>query len=131
MENENLYNENENEIYNLNDWLVSTTFTTQHGNVKWEDLLKAYGEVKKRKEQRQLYLQSEKGKEYNRAKAKAFYQRHKDKILEKRKLQYDTDKDTLLNRSKAYYEAHKDDIKQKQKQKRKSMTQEWREATEK
>ncbi len=116
---------------NLNDWLVSTTFQTEHGEAKWDDLMKAYAEVQRRKQSRKLYLQSEKGKEYNRLKAKTFYERHKDEILEKRKNTYETNKDVILSRSKAYYETHKEQIKEKQKQKRQSLRQECKNATEK
>ena len=104
---------------------------TQYGKVEIDDLVKVYEATQRRKEARKAYLQTEKGKEYNRQKAKAFYERHKAQILEKRKTQYEQDKDTILSRSKAYYEAHKDDIKQKHKEKRKSMTQQWSDATQK
>ena len=100
-------------------------------DVPYAELVRAYEAEQRRKESRKAYLQTDKGKEYNRQKAKSFYERHKAEILEKRKTQYEENKDVILNRSKAYYEAHKDVIKQKHKEKRKTMSQTGQEESQK
>ena len=77
----------------LNDLLVSTKFQTEFGEATYHDMRRAFENEKRRNERRKAYFQTEAGKEYNRQKAKNFYQRHRDEILAKRKEQYQTKKE--------------------------------------
>jgi len=95
-----------------------TTAANIPDGVKLEDLLRLYEREQRYKENKKAFYASDEGKEYNRQKAKLFYQRHKEEILAKRKTRYETDSETLLNRAKAYYALHSDEINEKNKQKR-------------
>lgn len=75
-----------------------------------DQVLKVFNDYKRRKDQRAEWFKTDEGKAYNRMKAKEYYLRNKDKVLEKRAKRYDEDKETLLNRAKEYYKIHAEDI---------------------
>ena len=81
--------------------------------VSIEKLLRVYNNYQKQIDKRQEWFKTDAGKEYNRLKAKEYYNRNKNKILEKRAKRYEEDRDTLLTRAKEYYAEHSDEIKQK------------------
>lgn len=83
-----------------------------------DKLLHVYNNYQRRNEARNEWFKTEEGKAYNRLKAKEYYLRHKQTILEKRAKRYETDRDTLLNRAKDYYANHADEINMKNKTKR-------------
>lgn len=69
-----------------------STVTTSFGDVPLEKLVKHYEAEKKREqkkaEKRLEFLQTDAGKEWNRSKAKAYYERNREKVLAKRKAIY-------------------------------------------
>ena len=70
---------------------MSTT-PTNFGEVKVDELVRVYNNYKqglqKSQEKRKEWLQTDAGKEYNRERAAAYYNRNKETILEKRKEKY-------------------------------------------
>ena len=86
--------------------------------VTMEKLLHIYNNYQKRNEARNEWFKTDEGKAYNRMKAKEYYLRHKEAILEKRAKRYEEDKDTLLTRAKEYYANHADEINAKIRAKR-------------
>lgn len=66
-----------------------STVATSFGDVPLETLVKRYESEKQREarkyEKRLAFLQTDAGKEWNRAKAKAYYEKHKTEVLAKRK----------------------------------------------
>lgn len=68
------------------------TVDTSFGTIPLEILVKRYENEKKREakkyEKRLEYLGTDEGKEWNRARAKSYYDSHKDQICEKRKAWY-------------------------------------------
>jgi len=73
-----------------------STATTSFGEVPIDVLVKRYENEKKRAakkyERRLTFLQSDEGKEWNREKAKAYYERNREKVLAKRKAAYEAKK---------------------------------------
>lgn len=96
----------------------NTPVQTAYGEVPLQKLLDAFEKTKQWQENKKVWLKTEAGKEYNRQKAKEYYQRHKDQVLAKRAIRYETDKDTLLTRAKEYYALHTEECKQKNKERR-------------
>jgi len=69
-----------------------STVTTAYGEVSLDTLIHNY-EVyrsldKRRQEKRREFLQTEEGKKYNRERAKAYYERNKEKVREKNRNRY-------------------------------------------
>lgn len=75
-----------------------STVATSIGDVPLEKLVKhyeTYVNQEKRKYQKRLdYLATPEGKEWNRLRAKSYYERNKQKVLEKRKAAYQAKKET-------------------------------------
>ena len=75
-----------------------STVTTSFGEVPLDTLVKKYETERAREarkyEKRLEFLHTDEGKAWNRAKAKAYYERNKEKILLKRKASYQTKKET-------------------------------------
>jgi hypothetical protein len=73
-------------------------YETRYGTVPLQELIRVYelhrGARIRHQNRRLNFLQSEQGKEYNRARAAAYYERHKEAILEKRKETYQLKKQT-------------------------------------
>lgn len=71
---------------------METSVPTSFGEVSLDKLVKYYETYKrnedKRLEKRHEVLQTPEGKAINRARAKAYYDKHKDDILAKRKANY-------------------------------------------
>lgn len=69
-----------------------STATTSFGEVPVEILVKRYELEKqrnaKRAEKRLAYLQTDAGKEWNRARSKSYYERNREAVLAKRKATY-------------------------------------------
>lgn len=96
----------------------NTPVQTAYGQVPLQKLLDAF-EKKKQYEQNKLeWMKTDAGREYNRQKAREYYQRHKEQVLAKRAARYETDKETLLTRAKEYYALHTEECKEKNKQRR-------------
>jgi len=100
--------------------LTNTVFTTNYGEATLPDLLKAFEMSQRQKEAKKAWLQTDEGKEYNRTKAKEYYNRHKDVVLEKRKERYEKDAPLLNERSMTYYTNNKEKILNRLKEKRKT-----------
>ncbi len=81
-------------------------FTTAYGEATIQDLLTAYEKKKRYEAAKKEWMKTDAGKEYNRKKAKDYYERHKTEILAKRTARYETDKETLIERAKQYYALH-------------------------
>ena len=95
-------------------------FTTNYGDATLPELLKAVETAQRHKEAKKAWLLTDEGKEYNRIKAKEYYNRHKEKVLEKRKERYERDAPLLNERSMTYYTNNKEKILNRLKEKRKS-----------
>ena len=69
-----------------------STVNTQFGNVSVDELVRVYQNhkqsIQKAVERRRDWLQTDQGKQYNRDRAKSYYERNKEAILEKRKTMY-------------------------------------------
>lgn len=69
-----------------------TTVQTSYGEVPLEVLVNRFETFKAKNRESYLkraeYLKSEEGKEWNRQRAKAHYEKHKEEILAKRKAKY-------------------------------------------
>jgi hypothetical protein len=78
------------------------TIHTAYGDVPVEALIKSYErertQAQKKAEKRMEFLQTDEGKEWNRGKAKAYYERNKELIAEKRKRYYAEKKEILKQR---------------------------------
>lgn len=83
-----------------------------------EAVMKVYNAYKRRNAERSEWYKTEEGKEYNRQKAREYYLRHKDLILEKRAKRYEEDRNTLLDRAKEYYKVNAEEINAKARAKR-------------
>lgn len=65
-----------------------------------EQLLAMYEKVKAKAAAKKAWLQTEEGKEYNRMKARQHYERHREKVLESRRLYYEANKDMMRERNR-------------------------------
>lgn len=78
-----------------------STATTEFGEVPIDVLVKRYESEKKREarkyEKRLAFLQTDAGKEWNRAKAKLYYEKHKAEVLARRKDWYKHKKATTAS----------------------------------
>lgn len=79
------------------------TMTTPNETPDMATLLKVYQKEQERKEKRRAYLQTEEGKEQNRIKSAIFYERNRERVLEKRKEKYEEEKDFYRARNRVYY----------------------------
>lgn len=72
--------------------MESTIVPTSFGEVSLSDLVRQYERVKKNNtnvyEKRKEFFKTEEGKQLNRARSKAYYEKNKEKILEKRHRAY-------------------------------------------
>ena len=75
--------------------------------VSLERLMKLYQNDLKKKAAKKAFNESEAGKTYNLAKAKAYYEKHKAEVLAKRKERYEKDGALLNERCKSYYHKKK------------------------
>ena len=98
---------------------LKTPVKTAFGEVPFEEVLRVYEKKQESARVKAEWLKTDEGKEYNRQKAKEYYERHKEKVLQKRAERYEKDKDTLLNRAKEYYVLHSEEILEKNKERRK------------
>lgn len=80
---------------------------TQFGEVEIPVLIEYFEKMKSRAKARNEWMKTEEGKEYNRLKAKEFYERNKERILEKRKHMYEEKGEEINTRNKAYYHKKK------------------------
>jgi hypothetical protein len=91
---------------------------TQFGEVALAELVRAYEQKKQKINERNEWFKTDAGKEYNRMKAKQYYERNKEKVLAKRMERYDKDGETLRNRSLEYYHKNSEAIKKKNQEKK-------------
>ena len=94
------------------------SITTPYGDIPVSRLVTAFAATQRHAERKREWLQTDEGKAYNRQKAKEYYERNKEKVLEKRTQQYATRKDVINERSKNYYRAHRDEIIEKNKERK-------------
>jgi len=80
-----------------------------------EQLQKLWEREQRRREAQAEFAKTPEGKAYNNERARNFYARHKEEILQKRKAYYEKNKDKLITRMKTYYEAHKQEIRNRKK----------------
>ncbi len=76
---------------------------TSFGEVDLPALVRAYERTKKQDERKKAWLKTDKGKEWNRTKAKEYYEKNKEKVLERCRNNYEGNRDVLIGRAKAYY----------------------------
>ena len=95
-----------------------TPVQTSYGEVPLQTLLDAFEKKKQYEQAKKEWLKTDAGKEYQRKKAKDYYNRHRDQVLAKRAARYEKDSETLINRAKEYYAAHSEECKEKNKQRR-------------
>lgn len=81
-----------------------SAISTQFGAVAVDELIRVYNNHKasnlRAQEKRKQWIQTDEGKQYNRTRAKNYYQKNKEAILEKRKTMYADKKEfqRLVNR---------------------------------
>lgn len=73
-----------------------------------DELMKLYNKEQAKKEAKRAWLQTEEGKEYNRAKAKEYYQRHREKVLEERKKYYEENLEMMRERNRLAHQRWKE-----------------------
>lgn len=79
--------------------MVQTAF----GEAELPALIKAYESMKKGDERKKAWLKTERGKEWNREKASAYYNNHKEEVLEKRRQRYEANREIILAKAKEAY----------------------------
>ena len=72
-----------------------------------DELLRLWAKDQERKKKRSDYLKTEEGKAYNCAKAKNYYERHKDLVSQKRHAYYEKNKERMLAYQREYQEKRK------------------------
>lgn len=92
--------------------------STPYGTVPLNRLMTAFNATQRHAERRREWLQTDQGKEYNRQKAREYYQRNKQTVLERRANAYVTQRDFINDRNKQYYAQHRDEIIAKNKERR-------------
>jgi hypothetical protein len=80
---------------------------TAFGEAELPALIRAYESMKKNDERKKAWLKTDRGKEWNREKATAYYHANKDKVLEKRKVKYEANRDIILAKAKEAYSKKK------------------------
>lgn len=96
----------------------TTPVATSYGEVPLQTLLDAFEKKKQYEQAKKDWLKTDAGKEYQRKKAKEYYNRHREQVLAKRASRYEKDHETLLNRAKEYYANHTEECKAKNKLRR-------------
>jgi hypothetical protein len=96
----------------------NTPVTTQFGNVPLSALILAYEQKKQKIQVRNEWFKTDAGKEYNRMKAKQYYDKHKETVLAKRAVRYEAEGDALRTRANEYYHRNSETIKKKNKEKK-------------
>lgn len=79
------------------------TVTTAFGEADLPALVRAYESMKKADERKKAWLKTDRGKEWNREKANAYYQAHKEEVLQKRRHRYEENRDIILAKAKEAY----------------------------
>lgn len=97
---------------------METPVVTQFGEVPLAKLIAAYEQKKRSLQERNEWFKTDAGKEYNRMKAKQYYERNKEKILAKRAVRYEAEGETLRTRANEYYHKNSEAIKKKNKDKK-------------
>lgn len=83
----------------MNTEKVATAF----GDAELPALIRAYEAMKKNDERKKAWLKTERGKQWNCEKAKAYYNEHKDEVLEKRRKRYEENREVILAKAKEAY----------------------------
>jgi hypothetical protein len=96
----------------------TTPVTTQFGNVPLSALILAYEQKKVKVQQRNEWLKTDAGKEYNRTKAKQYYHRNKEAVLAKRAIRYEEEGETIRAKANEYYHRNSDAIKKKNRERK-------------
>ena len=86
---------------------------TAYGEVPLQALMDAYEKKKQYEQSKKVWLKTDAGREYQRKKAKQYYEKNREKVLAKRAARYTTDHETLLNRAKEYYSTHSEECKER------------------
>ena len=76
---------------------------TAYGIAELPALVRAYENLKRADERKKAWLKTDRGKEWNREKATAYYTAHKDEVLEKRRQKYEVNRETILAKAKEAY----------------------------
>jgi hypothetical protein len=82
---------------------------TTYGQVPLDELVKAYEQKKKSNDAKLEWYKTEEGKQYNRKKAKEYYERNKEKVLAKAAERYKADPEKHLNRIREYQAKKKEE----------------------
>ena len=67
-----------------------------------DELLRLWVKDQERRKKKAEYLKTEEGKAYNCAKAKKYYEAHKDTVSQKRRAYYEKNKDRMLAYQREY-----------------------------
>lgn len=97
---------------------TTTPVATQFGNVPLADLILAYEQKKQKIQVRNEWFKTDAGKDYNRRKAKEYYDKNKDKVLAKRAARYEVEGETLRTKANEYYHKNSEAIKKKNREKK-------------
>ena len=92
---------------------MDSKIQTAYGEVSLQTLLNAFEKKKQYEETKKEWLKTDAGKEYQRKKAKQYYEKHREEVLAKRAARYEKDHDELLNRAKEYYHTHTEKCKER------------------
>lgn len=91
----------------------TTPVQTSYGQVPLQVLLHAFEKKKQYENNKKEWLKTDAGKEYQRKKAKEYYERHREEVLAKRAARYEKDHEELLTRSKEYYHTHSEECRER------------------
>lgn len=87
---------------------MSEKVHTAYGEAELPDLVRAYESYKKADERKKAWLKTERGKQWNREKATAYYNNNKEQVLERRKVWYEANKERILAKAKEDYAKKKE-----------------------
>lgn len=102
----------------------NTPVQTAYGQVPFQKLLDAFEKKKQYEQNKKEWLQTDAGKEYQRKKAKEYYERHREEVLAKRAARYKVEHEELLNRAKEYYHSHNEECRERNRKYREKAKQE-------
>lgn len=74
-----------------------------------DELMKLYQREQAKKEAKRAWMQTEEGKAYNRQKAKEFYERNREKVLQQRKEYYEKNLEMMRERNKIAHQKWKEE----------------------
>lgn len=81
---------------------------TAFGQAELPDLIRAYESMKRSDERKKAWLKTERGKQWNREKATAYYNANREQVLERRRAWYEANREKVLAKAKEDYAKKKE-----------------------